>query len=375
MRREELLEALAEARDIPDGDGKVAELERIIAHADAAADARLGLDARLELIAAYNSTAERWRMLSPFGWCLTMFDRDPSLFSASDAEQLRRCHRWVVATLLSTPRVGLAQARAALDDLERRLRVDGHSLQAVYALRCRIADHLGDEAAAREWLERWRSAARDENSDCAGCEPARQAALLASWGEWTEAVRVVEPVLQGVLGCVDQPERALAAVMVPYLRLGRLDDAAQAHVRAYRRHRRERNAFPFLAEHLRFCALGGWLDRGLDILAEQLGRLDHPYDEASAMEFAAAGALVCRLAAEAGHGERIIRRPADDRPAADLTVAELGADLLATAEDLAGRFDARNGTNHQSGRMAAWLAERPLCDPFPLPPDQPAEAA
>lgn len=356
---------------MPDDDGKLAELERIIAHADAGVDVRLGFDARFELIAAYNHHAERWRMLPAFDWCLAAFDRDPSMFDDREAELLRRYHKWAAAALCSTPRIGLAQARAALDDLERRFRESGHSPQAVYSLRARVADHLGDEAAARGWLARWRTAARDENSDCAGCDPSQQAGLLAGWGKWAEAVRIVEPVLNGAPGCLDQPEKALVAVLVPYLHLGRFDDAARAHVQAYRRHRYERDSFPLLAQHLRFCALTGHYERGVDILAEQLSRLDRPYDDASAMEFAAAGALVCRLAADAGAAERTVHRPAYlDRPAADLPVNALGADLLATARDLAGRFDARNGTNHQSGRMAAWLAARPLSAPFALPPDE-----
>ena len=64
-----------------------------------------------------------------------------------------------------------------------------------------------------------------------------------------------------------------------------------------------------------------------------------------------------------------------DRSAADVTVSALAADLVATAQDLAGRFDARNGTAHQSGRIAAWLAARPLTEPFELPPDEPPRAA
>jgi hypothetical protein len=374
--REELLGALADARDLPDGDGKIAELERIAAHADAAGDVRLGFDARFELIDAYNNHTERWRMLPPFGWCLAAFDRDPSMFDDADAEMLRWYHKWAIAALRSTPRVGLAQTRAALDDLERRFLAGGHSLQVIYNLRCKIADHLGDEAAARGWLDKWRTADRDENSDCAGCDPSRQAELLAGWGDWADAVRTVEPVLLGgaAQGCTEQPEKALVAVLLPYLRLGRYDEAARAHVRAYRRHRHERDAFPYLAEHLRFCALTGNHARGLDLLAAHLGWLDRPYDEASAMEFAAAGALVCRLAAEAGLAERQLDRPAHgDRLAAALTVPVLGADLLATAQDLAGRFDARNGTSHQSGRMASWLAERPVGEPVALPPDAPEQ--
>ncbi|WP_422770757.1 hypothetical protein ACN28C_29445 [Plantactinospora sp. WMMC1484] len=45
--------------------------------------------------------------------------------------------------------------------------------------------------------------------------------------------------------------------------------------------------------------------------------------------------------------------------------------MTATAEDLAGRFDARNGTGHQSGRIAGWLAERRPSGPVPLPADSP----
>ncbi|MEV1145500.1 YbjN domain-containing protein, partial [Micromonospora sp. NPDC049799] len=175
---------------------------------------------------------------------------------------------------------------------------------------------------------------------------------------------------------VDQPERALAAALLPWLRAGEPERAAAAHVRAYRRHRREPSAFGALAAHLRWCALAGHPGRGLDILAEQLPRLDGPTDDLAAMEFAAAGALVCAVAGEAGLGARRVPRPAyGDRPAAEVDVATLGATLLDLATGLAGSFDARNGTGHQSGRIAAWLTERALAAPVPLPPEEdPAHA-
>ncbi|WP_326554793.1 YbjN domain-containing protein [Micromonospora sp. NBC_01813] len=372
MTADELIQALDEATDLPDGDGKITELERIAAHADAAGHVRIGFDARMALIDTYNNHTERWRMLPSFGWCLNTFDRHPELFEPWDAELLRWYHKWAVATLRSTPRVGLAQTEAALDDMQRRFTASGQSLQAVYNLRCKIADHVGDETQARQWLDRWRTAERDENSDCAGCDPSRQADLLAGWGDWAEALAVAEPVLSGALGCTEQPEKALVVVIMPYLRLGRYAEAAQAHVRAYRRHRHERDAFPYLAEHLRFCALTNNHERALEILAEHLEWFDRPYDDASAMEFAAAAALVCRLATAAGLGERVVHRPEHgDRPAADPTVEALGVELAAAAGDLAARFDARNGTDHQSRRIAGWLAAEPLVDSVELPAEQP----
>ncbi|WP_319458956.1 YbjN domain-containing protein [Micromonospora sp. RTP1Z1] len=380
-------EALADARDLPDGEARFAELERIADQADATGDPGTGLAARFALIEAYLHHGERWRLLEPVRRCLAAVDRAPGLLAGrpGDAETLRRHQRQAVEAFLGTPRVGLDQARSLLDDLAGQL---GPDAEPVAELRCRLADHLGDEPTARREYDRWRhdragsagppprcdpeqsAAAPDPAGGCPGCAPARRAELLAGWGEDGTALDALRPVLEGGVRCTDQPERALAVALLPWLRSGAADRAGRAHLRAYRRHRRERTAFPQLAAHLRFCALGGHLDRGLDILAEQLPRLDHPYDDLSAMELAAAGALLCALAAEAGRGGRRIHRPGHGpRPAAEVDVATLGADLLAVATELAGSFDARNGTGHQSGRIASWLAERPLADPVPLPGD------
>ena len=417
-----LAEALADARDLPDGEARFAELERIATQADATGDPGTGLAARLALIEAYLHHGERWRLVEQVRRCRAAVDRAPGLLDGHPdaAETLLRHQRQAVEASLGTPRVGLDQARSLLDDLADRLDPD---VEPVAELRCRLADHLGDEPAARREYDRWRDGAHsvpptardgrtpaalrrppgdpagaaiptprdaseqsaagiDPAGGCPGCAPARRAELLAGWGEHAAALDALRPVLAGEVRCTDQPERALAAALLPWLRGGEPERAARAHVRAYRRHRRERAAFPQLAAHLRFCALAGHLDRGLDILAEQLPRLDHPYDDLSAMEFAAAGALLCALAAEAGQGGRRLHRPGHGpRPAAEVGVATLGADLLAAATELAGSFDARNGTGHQSGRIASWLAERPLTDPVPLPaddapdewPDDPAE--
>ncbi|MEU4568544.1 YbjN domain-containing protein [Micromonospora sp. NPDC023956] len=385
-------DTLDAARDLPDGEGRLAELERIAAHADAAGDVRLGVDARLALIETHHHRGERWRLLEPLHRCLAAVDEHPALFDAEDVAALLRGERAAVEALPGSPRVGLDQARVLLDDLDRRL--SGAEPGAVAELRCRLADHLGDEPAARAWFARWRAAGPGHG--CAACAAVRQAELLTGWGEWAEAVRMLEPLTTDPGDCTEQPEAALAALLLPYLRLGRHDDAGRAHVHAYRRHRREWTAFGHLPAHLLFCALGGHPERGLEILVAQLPRLARPVDERSAMEFTAAGALLCRLAAEAGlghpagpvdpavptpgrtlgldHANRLAEAfgllqvpPANGGP----SLAVLGAELLAAATDLSGRFDARNGTGHQSGRIAARLAERPLTTAPPPLPDEP----
>ncbi|MFF0317019.1 YbjN domain-containing protein [Micromonospora sp. NPDC005252] len=368
-----LVAALADARDLPDGPGRLVALERVAERADAAGDVRSAMDARFALIEAYLLHGERWRLVEPLRRCRAAADRWPALLTDAEAELLARYQRYAVEALLGTPRVGLDQTRLLLDDLAHRVGADGPDAPTVAELRCRIADHLGDEPTARRFFQGWAGTRPGPAGGCPGCAPARRAELLAGWGEWQAARSELRAYDGDAQECTDQPERALVADLLPLLRLGEPEQAAAAHVRAYRRHRRERSAFPYLATHLRFCALGGHLERGLTVLTEQLPRLDRPTDDLAAMEFAAAGALVCGLAEEAGLGDRTVHRPAyADRPATELEVGTLGALLLGLATDLAGSFDARNGTGHQSGRMAAWLAERPSATAAPLPADDEA---
>ncbi|MFF5179152.1 YbjN domain-containing protein [Micromonospora sp. NPDC000316] len=363
-----LVAALVDARDLPDGPARLVALERVAERADAAGDVRSAVDARIALIEAYLLHGERWRLVEPVRRCLAATDHRPGLLTDAETALLLRYQRYAVEALLGTPRVGLDQTRALLDDLALRVGADGPDASTVAELRCRIADHLGDEPTARHFYRGWAGTRPGPAGGCAGCALARRAELLTGWGEWHAALAELRQPTDGSDGCTDQPERSLVAGLLPELRAGDPMRAAAAHVRAYRRHRRERAAFPHLATHLRFCALGGHLERGLAILAEQLPRLDQPTDDHAAMEFAAAGALLCGLAEAAGLGGRTLHRPAyGDRPAAELDVNALGALLLGKAGELAGSFDARNGTGHHSGRMAAWLAERPATTSTPLP--------
>ncbi|MGC5050716.1 YbjN domain-containing protein [Micromonospora sp. DT48] len=350
---------LADARDMPDGEARVGELERIAALAEVDGDRRIALDAWSELVETHLRDGERWRLFEPVQRYLAA--------AGPDDDALRRYRRYAVEASLGTPRIGLDQAYGVLDGLTGEAGAANGALVA--QLRCRIADHVGDEPAARRWLARWRVSTPEPVAGCPDCLPVRQAELLAGWGDWAAALDVLDPLLHAPAGCTAQPEAALTTALLPWLRAGHVQRAAHAHVRAYRRHRTEPDGFGYLATHLRFCALGGHLDRGLEILVEQLPRLDEPHEDLSVMEFAAAGALVCALAGEAVAG-RAVRRPAyRGRPAAEVPVSRLGTELLAVATTLAGSFDARNGTGHQSGRMAAWLAERPLAPAVPLPAD------
>lgn len=381
----DLWRALNETAAMPYGAGQIAAAEQILRRADATGDAHVRFAARMLGTTAYVWGGERGKSFVTFSWCLSDFDRAPAPYHERYTHELMWHFKTVIGSLVSFPDVPLDRTRAVLDDMERRYQEAGHSPQAIYKLRHMVARAIGDVTGAEQWYRRWVTAPRDELSDCGGCDPSAQAEYLAEQGRDEEAVALVEPVLAGYLSCSEQPQGVLTALLVPYVRTGRIEQAADAHRRAYRLLRPNLADLADIADHVTFCARTGNEARGLEILERHLAWLDRAPSPDDALEFAAAGALVLGRVA-AAHPDMIVHRPAHgERPAADVDVAVLEAELAAEARAIAARFDARNGTTFQSERLAAQLAAEPLADYVPLsatirrrvsapavPPDVPA---
>ncbi|HEX6074938.1 MAG TPA: hypothetical protein VFZ32_06710 [Micromonosporaceae bacterium] len=364
---QELAQLLAQARKMPEGDARIAVLEDLVRHADASGDPRLRFDARMELTSAYQHGGETAKAFVTFSWCLAAYDRDPGRFTEPDDWLLRWQYKWTVAALKRFPEVPLDRSHRALEDMERRYLTGGHSLHAVYTLHCEVADHVGDLELADEWHRKWSAAPRDENSDCVACDPTNKVYHLVLRGRDEEAVAVADPVLEGRITCTVQPQSIQSALLVPYLRTGRLHEAREAHRRAYRSIRGNRDYLDDLGRHLYFCAVTGNEPHGLEILERHLEWLDRPADPMALLEAAGSAALLLRRLRDTGHGGQRVRRPGfGGRPPSEPDVAELDDELRATAEDLARRFDERNGTDFQSRLLADKLTSQPIVGYLPL---------
>jgi tetratricopeptide (TPR) repeat protein len=361
MGPDDVRRLINEAENAPYGAGRIALAEEAIRHADALDDRRLRFDARMAGTGAYQMGGEPAKAFVTFSWCLAEYDRDPAGFGPWDDELLRWHFKWVVSGLRKFPEVPLERTYAVLDDMERRYRLGGHSMHAVYMLRWRLAHHIGDAETAERWYVRWCAAPRDQNSDCRGCDPTAKVEHLASRGRDEEAIALAEPVLAGRLTCAEQPHAMLTELLLPYLRTGRLDQARDAHLRGYRGVRRNLADLGEIGQHVEFCALTGNEVRGLEILERHLDWLDRAPSPYAAMNFASSAAFVLRRLAASGRGDLAVRRGTGE-----VGVAALADELTATARDLANRFDARNGTGHQGALVEARLAALPLVDLLPL---------
>jgi hypothetical protein len=361
----EVDDLLDRAARMPYGEARTMLVEEALRHAEG--DDALSFEVRRHLIETYRYGGEPAKMLTTFARCLADYDAAPGRCGPSADVYVRWYYKWAIGLLTDYPEVGLPRTYAALDDMERRYREGGHSLQAVYHHRNVVACHVGDRDAADEWFVRWTTAPRDDNSDCAGCDPSGQVRYLAWRGRDEDAIALAAPVLKGELSCREQPQSILTNLLLAYARTGRLDEARHAHRRAYRAVRTELADLTSVATHVEFCARTGNDARGLEIVERHLGWLDTAGTPDDCMQFASAAALVLNRLLRAGRGGVRLRRPAHgDRAAGEVEAAALEHELRTLALGLASAFDTRNGSSEQGDRVAARLAAEPLVEHLPL---------
>lgn len=363
MSIEDVFDLMSRSEELPYGEARTVLVEDALRRAEAAGEEELAFRIRVRLTDAYQYGGEPAKALATFSRTLADHDRDPARFD--ETHMLLWQMKAAVNSLTRFPEIPLDRAYAVLDDMERRYRAGGHSLQAVYHYRNVVARHVGDDSAD-DWYLKWRAAPRDELSDCEGCDPTGMVWHLIGTGRYEDAFEIAAPVLRSELGCNEQPQSVQTAMMHVYLRTGRAEQAVDAHRRAYRVHRSRIADLGDIAEHVRFCAVTGNEARGLEIVERHLGWLDRAPSPRDALAFAASSALLLRRVAAAGHSGTIRRPAAGERPAAAVALDELEAELTGTATALAARFDARNGTSHQGDKVRAVLEAEPLADFLPL---------
>ncbi|MFB4315223.1 hypothetical protein [Actinomadura sp. 21ATH] len=187
-------------------------------------------------------------------------------------------------------------------------------------------------------------------------------AEMWSWlGRDDLAVESLAPVLAGQVPLTDgvPVEQQL---LVPYVRLGRIDEAVAIHERTWDLPGQLLD--PILAQ-LRFCLLTGNDERGLQVLHRNLRQIGRRRAESlHGMAVAAAGAALCRRVLARGLDREFLWDCdcADPGCADDplYTYAALEGELYWSAVDHAEDVDEMDGGPAQSERIRALLALEPV---------------
>lgn len=366
--RAEVEGLLDEAAALPHGDARVALLESAVLLADTHEDVALSYEARLELIDAATFGGFPDKALDAFTWCRAQQALEPARFEASE---LLWKAKWVVGRLHEFPHVTRERVEAALEELAQAFRLAGAGERALLKLRYQTARDMGDADAAAGYWGQWIAAPRDALTDCEACELDDELDLHLDRDEHEQVLQKAFPLLRGWTGCAEVPQRTYGSVLYPLLRLERLEEAQRLHLHGYPAVARNRDFLVTVAEHLEFLALTHNFARALVLLERHLGWALAHASRVDRFAFLCAAALLFELLRAEGHEALTLRLPYGfPLHQADClyATARLQRWARGEAEDIARRFDERNGNGRYAQLLERTLARKEHARRFPLEP-------
>ncbi|MEU2929908.1 hypothetical protein ABZ636_33380 [Streptomyces sp. NPDC007251] len=357
---DELYQALQENDRRPYGRPRTVTAEELAEAAEQFAEPRPLVHALLELQEAYTYGSEPRKSPVVFARLLTLFDEQPDVFDERLRHSLFWRFKWVANALRQLPEIPLASLRQWLTEMRDRYEKAGLGLQPYYGQAYQLAAHVGEDTTLA--YELWAGRTRTRLSDCEACETCERALYHLAAGDDERALQTWEPVLAGKESCREEPARSVSYALLPLLRTGHADRARALHLAGYRACRRDPSMSGEVGRHLEFCALTGNEARGLELLAENrtlFDEVDSPLDQ---LAFLTGVEVLLQRVELLGHGAL----PAAGYAGRTWTVAALRAEVRRRADDLAARFDARNGTTAHTDRRRARLERAPLLDALEL---------
>jgi len=144
----------------------VAAAERAVALADEHGTPNQQIQARINLIAVYETSRPGEHELPHLSWLLNQLrDAGPALTERQRFEVLWEC-RFALARTRRSARIPLKIVRRVYADIEKRYRTEGVSPNLYAKHRALLARDTDTPEVARRWLAAWMESPRDKLSDC-----------------------------------------------------------------------------------------------------------------------------------------------------------------------------------------------------------------
>jgi hypothetical protein len=256
---------IGQALDLEDGDEKIAQMEEAVRIADTGSDIADQYFAREQFLNAAYWGGSPEKALVAYAWCLAQFDMQPEKFSE---RELLWTYKWMVNTIFYFPQISKEQIFEMLDDMTRRYRKAGYGLRVVYQYRYRIERFWGNRDEAISYYRYAQGLASDDLSNCPACELDEQVSFHNYCGEDALTVSTAEPLLEGRYKCRTVPQRTMARLLLPLLRLGRREEAWAYHLQGYRPVSRNKSFLNYVSDHLIYLTVTGELERAAELIEE-----------------------------------------------------------------------------------------------------------
>jgi hypothetical protein len=357
---------LAEAAGLPDGPTKVALVERAAAVADSQNDLELAFEVRKHLLGVCLGADRSDLMLVTFTWCLAQCDRDSERFPI---ERILWEFRWVVSSLCTFPEISNDKIEEMRGEMARRYQQAGAGPRSFLLMWRKMAVDMGDAQAASNSDVAYRHSPVDWLSDGYATELGFEITFRLFRNQPDRALQAAAPFLSREVRSDHFEGQACADALLPMLKLGKAAEAMPYHRRGYKLRADCIRHIDSIAKHIAFLALTDNLGRAARLYEKHLVDAVRTTNVFNRMRFLIDTLPLLDRLRKAGKGEMRLRVPPECPLAADgakPTAAAVRKWAAATAGELAAAFDARNGNDYYTKRLAAAARLQRLFSPCPL---------
>ena len=358
---EKLSKLQEQYRELPHSPQRVELCREAVAVADRLEEPSEQLAGRFDLAYAYIFGDDPAKALPVCAEFMQLHQENPGELGEAEGDAVISVAMLASSIARRLPQIPLEQCKSLLAEFQDQVRAYGLGERLWQCHAGEFAMMTGDMTALEEHLDRFRAAERDDVSDCAVCETGAMAEYLLTLGRRTEAVALVEELLEKQEFCEEQPWKLLSILTDDALERNDLREAERFSAATVIQPIKAAADLRRVGTLLRMeGASGDWKD-GLKLLKKSLPWTANFWDQDLLFYFYLGAASFCR-AYSAEHTE--IKLPpvpgfTDCPKNSAYDCAALTQWFWSRAEEIGARFDRRNGCPNYRERLKRLLNDLP----------------
>ncbi len=277
----------------------------------------------------------------------SIFEEHPDLFGPVGGEMYIMIMQIAIDPVVSLPQIPISQWEEMMDQYYQLIKRFNMGHRTYWSQKSQFMVYV-DKEKAFEYFQRFWKTGRDDLSDCRACERSFAVRMHLLMGDEEGAAVHAKPIKQRRLSfCNDTPHRMLRAYIEYAMDKGDLKMAIPYARELKRIGHRDRGDLSYIGAVLRCFAFSD-LEQGVTLMANSFPWAAGLWDEKMAYDFyKGAGAVLHQLSKKEEHIPLALPEQFSCfRRDGVYPVKELEQWVYGQAEEIAGRFDARNGTNY-----------------------------
>jgi tetratricopeptide (TPR) repeat protein len=333
------------ADEMPDGHGKILLLQEAARLADSQNDIELGYDIRNDIIEVGIFSGYPLDAIVAFSWCIAQFDKNPDEFDPYD---LLWQYKWVLSNIDSFPEVPMDKIIELFEDMKKRYKEYGASMGPYYSIKCGFYQRIGEKARAEENFAKWIKEKRDDLSDCHACELDDQIDYYVFIKDYDKALKLFQEMLSKRIGCAEVPHITYSKFLIPFLEMGRKDEAQSYHEKGYGMINKNRTFVHQLGDHLLYLAITN-INEAVTLFQKHFSWAFETTQVLARFNFYLTSWILFERLKKAGHNNPKINLKGESNIFDKHNLKDI-SDVIGWFEDktrdLATKFDKRNGTDY-----------------------------